>query len=42
MKTGFFAVVILLAVMYACERWKYKECRSVGHGAFYCLTEVGE
>jgi hypothetical protein len=37
---GLITVAILLAAV-SCERWKYKECRKVGHSALYCVTQIG-
>jgi len=34
-------IVVCLAfyAMYSCERWKWRECRSVGHSVLYCLDK---
>lgn len=38
----FFCIALLVAVClasYSCERWKYRECRKVGHSAAYCILQ---
>lgn len=35
-------VLGLLFAMFACERWKYRECRKVGHSVLYCLDQLGK
>jgi len=33
-------IVVVLVVMAGCERWKWNECRGVGHSRLYCFTKV--
>lgn len=32
------AVISCLAAIFIVERWRWNECRQVGHGVLYCLT----
>lgn len=34
-------LVITLVVLGGCTRWQWRECRSVGHSALYCLFNLG-
>lgn len=34
--------VALLFLCYSCEKWKYEECKKVGHGTLYCVIKIGE
>jgi hypothetical protein len=39
MKQKFAVAVMCLAVLFlvgSCVRWKWNECRQVGHGVMYC------
>ncbi len=35
-------VAAILLAAYSCERWKWQECRAVGHSRLYCASKVGE
>ncbi len=32
-------LALVLFVIVISERWKWRECRQVGHGFWYCLSE---
>lgn len=34
-------VVALLVAGFFARRWEYRECRTVGHSTWYCLTHDG-
>jgi Ca2+/Na+ antiporter len=34
-------IVALLLGIGSCTRWKWNECRGVGHGALYCIHMMG-
>lgn len=34
-------VVVVLFVVVSCTRWKWGECRKVGHGVAYCVMDMG-
>lgn len=34
-------VGLILFSIISCERWKYNECKKVGHGAAYCIWKMG-
>lgn len=40
MKNVIIALVVLTAIsaVFIVERWRWNECRKVGHGVFYCLV----
>lgn len=35
-------IVLLLSMGVGCEVWRWRECRKVGHGAMYCILNVGK
>lgn len=38
----FAAIIIAILVgSFFVRRWEYRECRTVGHSVFYCLTHDG-
>lgn len=39
------AILLVVAVLFlvgSCTRWKWNECRKVGHGIAYCIIKQGE
>lgn len=34
-------IVAFLLVVGSCTRWKWNECRGVGHGVLYCVNQMG-
>ena len=34
-------IVAFLLVVGSCTRWKWNECRGVGHGVLYCINDMG-
>lgn len=32
-------IFLVLFCIFEIEKWKYNECKKVGHGTFYCLVE---
>lgn len=46
MKIEVLATLVVIALVLAgsisCERWKFQECRKVGHSRTYCLFQIVE
>lgn len=41
MLAGVALIVAFLLLVGGCVRWKWSECRGVGHGVAYCVLEMG-
>lgn len=38
------AVILIVGILFlvnSCEKWKYNECKKVGHGTAYYLYSIG-
>lgn len=42
MKTIGWLLVIggIIMLAFSCERWKWRECKQVGHSTIYCLGKA--
>jgi hypothetical protein len=42
-ETGFVVIVIVvfLLLVGSCARWKFNECKKVGHSTLYCIVFNG-
>ena len=42
-ENAFIAAVVIafLLLVGSCARWKYKECKAVGHSTLYCIVFNG-
>lgn len=34
-------VILFIALIGGCIRWRWSECRQVGHGVAYCVWDMG-
>lgn len=34
-------VLLILWAGFSIEKYKYDDCKKVGHGTFYCLMKIG-